>query len=148
LTIVDSLLTQNSAGGSGGGIYTAFSGTTNISNSTISFNTANSDVDEIGDGGGMYFRADAGRGSVSRSTINGNRSKAATTGNSGGGGGIHTSAGRLDLINCTVSGNVAERSGGGMTVLGSVTNVLGAPWPTIWQAGAAGSSGRTTAPAC
>jgi len=112
LTIAGSLITGNSAAADGGGVSTAFSGTANITNSTVSNNTANSDNNTSGSGGGLYFRSDAGTVTVSGSTINGNQALGNATA-AGNGGGINVQ-GNLNLTNSTVSGNTAGRDGGGI----------------------------------
>lgn len=89
LTITNSTIMGNSATGDGGGIVhspiqsTAF---LNISNSTISNNTANTDNNNFGDGGGVFLGGQ-GPATISGSTINDNRANTGTETGSGAGNG-------------------------------------------------------------
>ena len=107
LEVSNSTISGNSAY-AGGGIYTEGSGSTlEVSNSTISDNS--SDLA----GGGIYifrsrFESGIVKVTVSNSTISGNSSDA--------GGGIHNQLGTLEVSNSTISDNSAnpnfESSGG------------------------------------
>lgn len=121
------VLRDNRASGDGGGLRSTVK--VQVYDSTIADNQAG------GAGGGMSFGARLGRTvEVRGSTINGNTSLAAAA---AGGGGIHAGA-RVVLDDSTVSGNVANFSGGGVhatssgslelrssTVAGNVSNFNG-----------------------
>lgn len=100
LTLTQSTLSGNSAGGSGGGIYNS-AGTLTLINSTLSGNVATSNS---GGGGGIYNNA-IGTLTLTDSTLSGN----VTTSNSGGG--IYN-AGMLTVTLSTLSGNSAKAGGG------------------------------------
>ncbi len=110
LTLANSVISGNSAGSDGGGIYVASGATATVSvtDSTIANNTS------ALDGGGIYFFS-GGNLSLTRSTISGNKSSGTT-----GGGGIYffgtVGAGGFNIINSTVSGNSAANSGGGIVL--------------------------------
>ncbi len=102
VTVIDSTISGNSTGGSGGGIFSFSGAAVNISNSTISGNTAG------GLGGGIEAR---GNLTISNSTISGNSANLANS--ASGGGGIHAVRGRnLTISSSTISGNVASYGGG------------------------------------
>lgn len=100
LEIVDSQLMYNLTKGSGGGAatYIGLNRTAQISNTTISHNTA------VRDGGGIYSQMSGL--DVANSTISGNSAR--------NGGGIDTEDGRLEIVNSTINGNTAFVSGGGV----------------------------------
>ena len=132
LTIVDSQITGNDAGGSGGGLF-AQGGRVDIQNSTVTGNTAaddggglyalNSDLDiaiatiadnTATDGGGIALNG--GEAAVGNTTIEGN------TATEGNGGGIHAFNAQAILSNVTVAGNSAASAfgagkGGGISVV-------------------------------
>lgn len=100
VTIVDSTLSGNTAGGGGGALY-ADDCDVNVIRSTISGNTADDD------GGGLYLD-DTIEGDVIRdSTISGN-----TAGE--GGGGVFVNDDTFTIQNSTISGNTATDEGGGI----------------------------------
>lgn len=100
LTVINSLITNNSSPNTGGGIYG--SGTTQILNSTISNNKAG------WVGGGLDIASDTARATIIGSTFLNNFAKA-------GGGGIEFSQGISSVINSTFSNNGIELySGGGI----------------------------------
>lgn len=144
LTITSSTITGNSTKVNGGGVFfqpnqpNAF---LNIINSTISNNTANTDIDNSGNGGGLFL---GGLVTISGSTINGNRANTGTEAGSaaGNGGGISTQ-GALDLTNSTVSGNTAGRNYGGIADFeaGGGADILNVSSSTIVNNTAAGNGG-------
>ncbi|QDT30334.1 putative outer membrane protein PmpI precursor [Gimesia panareensis] len=95
MILSDSLISENTAEGYGGGLYNH--GKLTVVNSTISGNQAS-------EGGGLFNMS--GQSSLTGSTLANNT--ATTTG-----GGLSTSAGSVILENCTISGNHAGTSGGG-----------------------------------
>lgn len=112
LTLNNDLITNNAAsGGNGGGIYSA-NGTTTVTNSRFTNNTA-------GFGGGIYELG--GTLSISGSLITGN------TAPNGYGGGINNSGGAMTLSNSTLSNNSADSgsaspsAGGGLFNSGPAT---------------------------
>ena len=109
ITIANSVISGNSAVNSGGGIYyqpNTSGALMNITNTTISDNTGNSNNDASGDGGGLYISG-PGVATVRGSTISGNAI------NGGDGGGFYVE-GALTLDNSTVSDNFAGGSFGGI----------------------------------
>ncbi len=127
VTIANSVITGNSAASHGGGIYfqpNADGALMNVSNSTISNNTSNSDSNTTGDGGGMYTTNGGGTVlvNISGSTISGNTAISGGTTN-GNGGGVYAVQ-QITLENTTISGNVAELDGGGIfdTFPGSINS--------------------------
>jgi hypothetical protein len=93
-------LASRQSGNSGGGIYN--SGTLTLTGSTIANNTASG-----GPGGGISNDL-GGTLTLLNSTIVGN------TSTDDAGGGISTSGGRTSLVFCTVYGNTAHGTGGGI----------------------------------
>ena len=105
LTLSNSIVTGNTAIGGvadGGGIYVNSIGSANITNTTISNNTATDD------GGGVFG---FGTTNITNSTINNNVAIAAT----GDGGGVYI-VGDTNITNSTISGNIANSEGGGVYV--------------------------------
>lgn len=99
--IIDSVISNNTSGDFGGGVYTT--GTTTITNSTISGNSS------ANKGGGIYFRNNL---NVTDSTLSGNSSNR--------GGGIYSrGGGSVNLTNTTLSGNSSSDRGGGIFAKGN-----------------------------
>src|SRR5487761_615906 len=96
-------------GGSGGGIYD-LRGTLNVTNATLSDNSASVA------GGGIYYGSGAS-GALTNVTLSGNSVSCSTPGCSALGGGIYGDS--LTLTNVTLSGNSAN--GGGAIWGGSLT---------------------------
>jgi CSLREA domain-containing protein len=96
LTVNRSTIYGNLTGGNGGGIFTLF-GTVNLTNSTISFNSA-----FAGNGGGIYSD-NGGTVTITNCTV--------TDGNQGlTGGGIYHGSGTIYLRNTIVAGNTGTTS--------------------------------------
>ncbi len=96
LTVNRSTIYGNLTGGNGGGIFTLF-GTVNLTNSTVSFNSA-----FAGNGGGIYSD-NGGTVTITNCTI--------TDGNQGmTGGGIYHGSGTMNLRNTIVAGNTGTNS--------------------------------------
>ena len=119
LTVSDCAITQNSAAGSGGAIYSDGengTATLEISNCTVAGNAANEFAND--GGGGIY--SDGRNQGVALVTINGS----AVTDNSaqGFGGAIFSNGNsgtvNLDVIDSTISGNSAPFNGGGIVTAG------------------------------
>jgi hypothetical protein len=111
LTINDSTITGNTAVGVGGGVATDSLGSIVIARSTLSGNTA------VGGGAIAIFESDV---TISASTFTGNR--AVGTSSEGNGGAIEVrNTGFATLTNCTISGNAANRGGGGIWSAGLLT---------------------------
>ncbi|HWQ15714.1 MAG TPA: right-handed parallel beta-helix repeat-containing protein, partial [Roseiflexaceae bacterium] len=110
LTLIDSVVTGNSAAQSGGGISNE--GVLSLVQVTVSDNSASSDGGGINNPAGSQL-------TIADSTISGN----AATGLLADGGGIST-AGKATLTNVTVSDNRAAQDGGGIAVLGGGTDAL------------------------
>jgi hypothetical protein len=102
-TLTNSTLSNNTALTSSGGGFQNFAGsTTHIYGSTISGNTANSSV------GGGAMQAN-GTVTITNSTISGN-----TAASSGNGGGISFNGTALTIVNSTIANNTALANGGGV----------------------------------
>ncbi|MBI5032175.1 MAG: hypothetical protein HZB51_16720 [Chloroflexi bacterium] len=103
-----------------GGAGIANRGTATITSSTISSNKAIGYSN--GGGGGIYNN---GGMTISNSTVQGNNSNSEAKGAWGGfGGGIlNWQAGNLSIQNSTLAGNTADRDGGGLENLGTLTIV-------------------------
>ena len=122
VTVINSTISGNSAlriaggGGSGGGISTSNGAPVTISNSTISGNTA------AVLGGGIHA---FGHLTISNSTISGNSANLANP--ASGGGGISVGRGRnLTVINSTISDNSGSYGGGifhGGVLLGNTVTI-------------------------
>ena len=124
LTILDSKLTNNSASGSGGAIFSGLtdvydsisSPSVTIANSIISNNSAGANGGGLfgASGGGLFFRSGT-IASISRSLLLEN-----SAGNSGGG--IHlTGSSKLTLSDSTVTENDSGGNGGGLTSVFELT---------------------------
>ncbi len=141
LTIASSVISNNAAG-SGGGIRTSGSSTLNISNSTITGNTANYSPGV----GGLLF--DTGVLSVANTTISNNISNF----QSGGVGGISTGGGSSMLTDLIVTGNYGTYGGGigagGTTTItnATITNNQSAVWGAgLYSGGTVNLIGSTIA---
>ncbi len=99
LTLIDSVITGNTAPSASGGI--ANYGTLNLINSTVSNNTA---IPNNGSGGGI---SNQGAATLTNSAVSGNKCGAS-------GGGIFNSGGALTMTNSTVSGNTATVANTGL----------------------------------
>lgn len=141
LSVANSSVSHNEAGGSGGGIFAAHDGTVAVTGSTLNGNTADSlsggamstfgttttvttskvQGNEADVGGGLahtaYSGLPVGSVTVDRSTLSGNT---ATFGASGGGG-IFVNVGGAGALatvrNSTVAGNTSANYGGGVMVM-------------------------------
>jgi parallel beta-helix repeat protein len=107
LTIVGSTITNNTATSQSGGVHTHTSSTCSITDSIISNNTA-------GTGGGIYAE-DGATFSLTRSTVSGNQATKASSTEPTGGGGIAADSITFTMTDSTVSGNSAANRGGGIT---------------------------------
>ncbi|MEZ0298983.1 MAG: MBG domain-containing protein [Candidatus Methylacidiphilales bacterium] len=147
ITINNSIITNNTVTGSGGGIYVTGNTTVTVNNSTISGNTANGTATNNG-GGGLYGNTATITFNINDSTISGNTASSGggVYGNAGtklnirrstvtnnslfaagvSGGGIYSanSAGTLYLEDSFVTFNTGRGNGGGMTINGSVVNII------------------------
>ncbi|TSD06308.1 MAG: cell wall surface anchor family protein [Parcubacteria group bacterium Greene0714_7] len=114
LSITDSEINNNTAGGGGGGIDNV--GTTTAQRISVYNNTTTYM------GGGLlndYYIGTGGYFVVENSTIYGNR-QTSTSGYLNGGG-VHVRGGSMSLTNNTITGNIAKGGGGlGMETTGSV----------------------------
>lgn len=107
LTINRTLIAGNQAKSIGDGAGAHVGGAL-ITNSIIRDNTTGA-----GNGGGIFISADS---QIFNTTISGNHSKGGVAGLIGDGGGIYISLGDVLLQNVTVSGNKADRGGGGIAI--------------------------------
>ncbi|NOX55675.1 MAG: hypothetical protein GXP27_14795 [Planctomycetes bacterium] len=99
LTVVNSTVSNNSAGDAGG-LYNAGDGTATITSSTFSGNSA-TDASSIG-GGAIV---NSGTAALTNSTLSGNTSAA-------NGGGLYARSGTSTLDSCTITDNTAQYGGG------------------------------------
>jgi hypothetical protein len=112
VTLTQSTVSGNTAGGLGGGIFSRDNVT--LTESTVSGNSTSGDGDS---GGGIFAQ---GTVSLSRSSVSGNN----TTGRFSHGGGVYSFAGNVTLTESTVSGNSTSGDdawGGGILSRGAVT---------------------------
>src|SRR5207249_3312387 len=120
LPVLRTSISTNSAGENGGGIHFLSGGSLTMTDSTLSYNTANSGMAGTG-GGGIFFFGTVGAGgfTFTNSTISGNKT------NAGSGGGIVLSAftGTALIQNSTVTLNSATTNGGGIARTGGTGSV-------------------------
>jgi Ca2+-binding RTX toxin-like protein len=118
VTIADSIVTDNSTGAFGGGVYAFYSALT-ITNSQITNNDAYSDITDV-DGGGVFSYYANFDGSeptgvvIQNSIIAGNEADG-----DGGGALLYGSFGDVIVENSTISGNSAGSDGGGLALYGN-----------------------------
>ena len=98
LSLTSVTVSGNVAVDQGGGVVTQFSGTTTLTNCTISGNSTTNDA------GGGLANLYSGSATLIDCTISGNSAPT--------GGGLYNDTGTLSLTNCTVSGNNAQSGGG------------------------------------
>ena len=125
-SIIDSLVSNNSAAAEGGGLW---NGAGNMVVSSTVFNANQASGDDADQGGGALFNQ-GGQLVVSASSFTGN----VALGASGSGGGI-LNTGSLTVIGSTFDANIANRAGGGiestagtqttLTDIDAVDNVAG-----------------------
>ena len=117
LLLKDSTISNNSAAGSGGGIFnnSGFnnSGTVTITNTTISNNSAEKSGGGISNGDGTYSYT-AGTITMNNTTISGNSAKENGGGIFNGDGWSYSDEGTITMNNTTISGNSARENGGGI----------------------------------
>ncbi len=104
-----SLVSENVATHSGGGVHIEGYALADVSGSTISNNTAG------GSGGGIFLSDSVGSLDYHSITVEGSTISGNTAGVDGGGLWLHGGAydgGRMELINSTISDNTAVRGGG------------------------------------
>ncbi len=105
-SILSGFTIRNGNSSYGGGIYCDTYCFANITNCTISGNTATN-----GDGGGIY--CDSSSPTITNCTISSN------TATNGDGGGIYCDSSSPTITNCTISGNTATNDGSGAILKGS-----------------------------
>ena len=111
VTVNRSVVTDNTAGSEGGGLWNSGGGTMTVAGTTLTGNIANGvDPDN---GGGALFN-DGGSLTVNTSTVSDN---SAVQG-SGSGGGVFNNAGTLTVRNSTFGQNSAARAGGAVETAG------------------------------
>jgi hypothetical protein len=133
LTLADTRVTSNSSDGYGGGVYAAGS-TIDIADSNVAYNTADSSGagiaaansplqirrtsvggnESLGYGGGVYVYGDPAVGSAPVDIVD--SSLSANYARSDGGGAYLAASGATTLVRTTISGNDANRNGGGLAV--------------------------------
>nr|WP_047817032.1 choice-of-anchor Q domain-containing protein [Rhodopirellula islandica] len=113
---IDTTITANTAGAEGGGVWNSSAGTMTLVGSSVDGNTASGD--DADQGGGGVFN-DGGTLTIDSTSITGN----AADGISGSGGGV-LNLGSLTVTDSTISGNVANRAGGGIEVTNGSTTSL------------------------
>ncbi|MDQ3115254.1 MAG: hypothetical protein M3Q86_01360 [Verrucomicrobiota bacterium] len=120
LTVINTLVTGNTALRHGGGVNhggTIAGDFLQITDSTISNNIANAGRSPTGYGGGIYVEGNPGA-TITGSTMSGNtvlQTLTPTENTHADGGGIWSN-GQVIMDNCTVSGNSAEDSFGGVRI--------------------------------
>ena len=116
LTIANGADVDVGGDGEGGGIFNASTGTVNITNSTLSGNSAGGGGGDDGEGGGI-FNASTGTVNITSSTLSGNSAIGTEFGIYSIGGGIYNT-GTLNITSSTLSGNSARSSAFGVDCLG------------------------------
>ena len=128
LTIDTTTISNNTVRGEGGGIATTSGAAVvvNITNSTISGNTASITGGTLGNGGGISTTGNQGTINLTNCTISGNRAD----GNGGGAAFVSVSGGAVTLTNVTITNNTADNdnnnlgAGGGFSQGGTTTVTL------------------------
>lgn len=109
LTLIGCTITNNTAVSQSGGVHNHTDGTLTITDTTISNNVANAPAG-TGVGGGAIYSEDGSTLSLTNSTISGNRAISS-------GGGIVGDSITLTITNSTISGNTSTgRFGGGIAL--------------------------------
>ena len=108
IDITGATITNNVAAREGGGLWNG-SGPMTIADTVITGNAANGDAGD--DGGGGIFNQ---MGTITITGINTDISDNTALGVSGSGGGIFNNNGSISITDATISGNVANRAGGGI----------------------------------
>lgn len=111
MTITTSLVSNNTTGERGAGIFNGPTGNLTVTDSTVSLNGISTGA--VNGGGGI---SSSGLLTVNRSTVFGNRT-------AGSGGGIHKLGGTANLNNSTVSFNSTSGNGGGIFNSGGTFNI-------------------------
>ncbi|MCH7475854.1 MAG: hypothetical protein IIA27_14445, partial [Gemmatimonadetes bacterium] len=107
-SLTDCDLTGNVAGSIGGGLYLSVGqGSVELNNCTVTSNQA------TGSGGGLYLAGTSA--TITGSTISSNSS----TGSTARGGGVAVTFGTVKFDGCTISGNDAPAGGGGLYLTGA-----------------------------
>lgn len=117
ITINSSTIAANSSLGSGGGIQ--FQGSSTLSKGLTLVDSQVTD-NRGGDGGGIAFAGFGGQSTIIHSSINRNRAERTSTQN-GFGGGVYADRVALNVVDSTISENVAERDGGGTFAFSTLT---------------------------
>jgi hypothetical protein len=155
MNVVDSTIAGNSADDNGGGCRVEEGSTLNLTNVTISSNTADADSSGAGDGGGIYLE-DSSIITLTHVTVSFNQAAV------GSGGGLHlTGTVTATLANTIISSNTALDCGGGsnptsagynldsdntcnLVATGDITNTNPLLGPLQDNGGPATSSGQAT----
>ena len=103
-TIINCVLESNTAVRYGGGIYCTSTSSPNISDCTISYNTAVGISGSYGGGGGVY--SEDSTPNISDSSINNNTALI--------GGGVYGDDSVFSITSCIISSNIASDRGGGV----------------------------------
>lgn len=114
-TIATVTFDDNMAGVNGGGMHVTGAGTTTIADSSVTGNTAG------GEGGGLWNSA-VGDFSIVRVLIADNTASGTDT--EQGGGGLFNDGGTLNVVNSTVTGNMAVTLGSGIADVGGTTMLV------------------------
>jgi hypothetical protein len=114
--VSNSTVSNNRAGGDGGGIDNRF-GNLTLTNSIVSGNAVISNSGDIG-GGGIAQEKGSGKVTITNSLI-ANNSSANTTAGSGGGGFVTNQTGDVTITGSQFSGNTSAVDGGGLLDTGA-----------------------------
>uniref|UniRef100_UPI0036F37329 choice-of-anchor Q domain-containing protein n=1 Tax=Rhodopirellula bahusiensis TaxID=2014065 RepID=UPI0036F37329 len=115
-SFIDATITGNSAGAEGGGVWNSSTGTMTFVGASVDGNTASGD--DADQGGGGVFN-DGGTLTIDSTSITNN----IADGMSGSGGGI-LNLGSMTVTDSTISGNVANRAGGGIEATDASSTLL------------------------
>ena len=116
LTMINTIVRENSAQGGGGGIFADQATSFSMSDNCIVKSNISKDK-----GGGIRVN-NCGTAAITDSNISSNILTNSSSTSAANGGGIHNDAGTLTLENCIINTNIASKFGGGIYVLkGRVT---------------------------
>jgi predicted outer membrane repeat protein len=125
-TLVDSIVSDNSGGGGGAGIFSAYGATLSLTRTSVTGNSSPYD------GGGIYANDSAV--TITSSPVSGNTAAY-------NGGGLVARFSTVTITDSTVGGNTATGSGGGIFNVDSSSVTLGGATRIEWNHAVLGGGG-------